>query len=216
MSLDNTSGLVRRVSRQTGQQQLGLTELGNERVELFGADYAQLAKARRIYCATTGAGTAIAPVTAMPTTTATWALFNGEDAGGKSYALLSAFCYSVSGTLGLGMSLLGAVATAAVTGTKPTSYASSAFSSLSGGAAGASKGIFASAVTMVGTPAWAVLAARDQVSAISVGSGLTADVRGMLLIPPQYVGALTVLAPAGTVALFGVGFVWAELELDLE
>lgn len=210
-------GVIKRFQRVStgGVQPLRLTELGNQAVDKVLPDYAQLAKSRRIFCATTGAGTAIAPVTAMPTTAATWALYNGEDAGGKSYALLSAFCYSVSGTLGLGMSLLGTVALAAVTGTKPTAYASSANTSFTGSKA-TSQAIFAQAITMIGTPAWAVLASRDQVSAISVGSGLTADVKGMMVIPPGFVGALTVLAPVGTTALFGVGYVWAEVELDLE
>lgn len=208
-------GIVRRVARTTGLTELGTSEFGNVRVDKYLPDYAQVAKQRRVFAAWTGAGTAIAPVTAPPTTAATWALFNGEDPGGKCYALLSASAFSVSGTLGLGMSLLGTVALAAVTGTKPTTYASSALTSLTGGG-GQTKAIFAQAITMVGTPAWAVLASRDQASAVSVGSGLVADLRGMLIIPPQYVGALTVLAPVGTSALFGVGFVWAEVELDLE
>lgn len=214
MTLSGLLGSVRRVTRMSGVNDISLDEFGNLRVDKYLPDYAQLTKQRRVFCATTGAGTAIAPVTAMPTTAATWALFNGEAATGKSYAVLSAFAYSVSGTLGLGMALLGTVAIAPVTGTKPTAYASSVTTSFTG--SGSTNAIFAQNVTMVGTPAWAVLAARDQVSAVSVGSGLTADVKGMLLIPPQYVGAFTVIAPTGTSALFGVGVVWAEVDLDLE
>lgn len=215
MPLDNTAGVVRRVSRLTGQQQLGLDEFGNVRTDAFLPDYSQLAKARRIFAAWTGAGTAIAPVAAPPTTAATWALYNGESAGGKSYAILQAGCASISGTLGLGMSLLGTVAIAAVTGTVPTTYASSAKSSLAGSSA-TTNAVFAQAVTMVGTPAWVILGSRDQASAVSVGSGITARVEGMFLVPPGYVAGFTVLAPLGTSALFAVSVVWAEIEADIE
>jgi hypothetical protein len=216
MDIAILSGIARRVSRVVGLNEVGMDEFGNLRMDQYLPRYAQLAKQRRIFAANTGAGTAVAPVAAPPTTTATWGLFNGEDPGGKSYALLMVTATSISGTLGLGMSLLGTVAVAAVTGTKPTAYASSHFSSLSGGVGGGSKAVFAAAVTMVGTPAWVTLASRDQASAVSVGSGLVANLEGMLIVPPQFVGAATVLAPLGTTALFSVGFVWAEVELDLE
>jgi hypothetical protein len=212
------SGMVRRAARvgMGGPADLSLSEFGNLRTDKFLPDYATLAKARRIYGATTGTGTAVAPVQAVPTTAAAWGLFNGEDPGGKSYAILFAGCHSISGTLGLGLALLGTVATAPVTGTKPTAYANAQVSSLSGSKS-LSAAVLASAVTLVvPQPAWITLAARDQVSAVSVGSGLVADVKGMLVIPPQYVGGFTVLAPAGTTALFGIDLVWAELELDLE
>ena len=88
-------GIVKRFQRvgTGGATALRLTELGNQAVDKVLPDYAQLAKARRIFCASTGAGTAIAPVTAMPTTAATWALFNGEEPGGKSYSVILAGWY---------------------------------------------------------------------------------------------------------------------------
>lgn len=208
------SGLVARFGRVAGNRELRVNSVGNLGVDRVLPEYAELALARHVFNANTGAGTAIAPVTAMPTTTATWALYNaGEPGSGDVLIPLSAYCWSVSGTLGLGMSLVGTVALAKVVGTRPTAYVSSVNTSFSGGRA--STAIFAQAITMVGTPAWAVLASRDQVSAISVGSGLVADVKGMMLIPPGYVGALTVVAPVGTTALFGCGFVYATVEADL-
>lgn len=209
------SGLVQRISRKTGEQDLNFNEFGHQRVDAYLPDYTQMAKQRRIFGASTGAGTAIAPVTAIPTTAAAWALFNPEEPGGPSYAILQVGCYSVSGTLGLGMSLLGTVAQAPVTGTKPAAYASSVMANLTGSKK-LPAAILAQAVTLVDTAAWVVLASRDQVSAVSVGSGLVADVKGMLIVPPQHVAGFTILAPVGTTALFGVSIVAAELDLDIE
>ena len=211
------SGLIERVSRRGGggPKQLSLNELGILRTDRYLPDYAQLAKARKIWGFTSGTGTAIAPVTAIPTTAAAWSVFNGNEPGEASLAVLLAACWSVSGTLGLGMTLLGSVSLAAVAGTKPTAYASSVVSSLSGSRA-TPRHLLAQGLTLVGTPAWVPLASRDQVSAISVGSGLVADVRGMLLIPPQFTGNFTVLAPTGSTALFGIAAVAADVELDLE
>lgn len=208
-------GFAQRFSKSSGQKPLRLTELGNQAVDNVLPAYAQLGKARRIFGATSGTGTAIAPVTAIPTTTATWVLFNGEDPGGKSYSVILAGATSISGTLGLGMSLLGTVAIAAVTGTKPTAYASGVVASLSGSNY-RSNAVLSSAATLIGTPAWVTLASRDQVSSVSVGSGVVAEVKGLLTIPPQYIGGFTVLAPVGTTALFAISLAWAEVELDLE
>ena len=212
-------GEVRRITRYfsgTNPVRIRITDVGSQAVDLVKPRYAELARARKIYNGTSATGTAQAPVTAIPTTTATWALYNGNKEGSNICLLpLSAYCWSVSGTLGLGMSLLGTVALAEVISTKPTTYASSITTSFSGGA-NATRAVFASAVTMVGTPSWALLGSRDQVSAISVGSGIVAPMEGAMLIPPNYVGGFTVLAPVGTTALFGFGVTYAELELDLE
>jgi hypothetical protein len=50
---------------------------------------------------------------------------------------------------------------------------------------------------------------------VEVGSGLTADLDGMYIIEPGVCLGGVVLAPTGTSALFGMGFIWGELDLDL-
>lgn len=174
-------------------------------------NYMELARARRLYAANTGAGTAIAPVAAIPTTAAAWALYNGHTT--RMVVPIMVTCHSVSGTLGLGMSLL-----AGLSGTKQasalTAYASSVSKPITPGSA-ASGGVFAQGATLAEAPAWITLASRDQVSAVSVGSGLTGFPDGLFVIPPLYALGATVLAPLGTTALFNVGFVWAELDMTL-
>lgn len=182
---------------------------------VFTADqefkYQELARAGRLYGANTGAGTAIAPVTSLPTTTATWALYNGY--ASRKLVVKDIYCYSVSGTLGLGMSLLAGLSST-VQASAASAYASSVKAGINPNQP-TSSAVFAQNVTLAGAPVWSVLASRDQVSSVSVGSGLTAVVDGMLIIPPGFALGATVLAPTGTSALFGVGFTWAELDLDL-
>ena len=211
-------GIVRRLVKAgagNNSMMAGYDDLGQLRVSTSKPEYYELSRARRLFGVSSATGTAIAPVTAVPTTAAAWALFNGEDPGGKAYVVLGAFAWLVSGTAGLGASLLGSVSIAPVAGTKPTAYANSIMSSLSGGPT-SPKAIFAQGLTLVGTPAWVHLAGRDVPAAIEVGASITADAKVMLVIPPQYSGNLTILSPAGTTPLWGAGFIWAEVEADLE
>lgn len=204
--------VVRGITTRLGtgaERSLSADELGALLVSQGGLKYAWLARNSRIFGATFGTGTAIAPATAVPTTAADWDLYNGEPDGGRDLYIIQVAAHSVSGTLGLGMALLGTVSLQRQT-TVPTDYASSIKTSLNGGPFD-SKAIFDQAHTITGgTPAWQTLAARDQVSAISVGSGLVAVVDGFMRVPPGHIAGFSVLAPVGTTALFGVSVIWAE------
>lgn len=205
-------GTVRGIAARLGlgsDRNISLDELGGLIMAQGGPPYAWLARNNRIFGATFGTGTAIAPVSAVPTTAAAWDVYNGEPDGGRDLYILLVSAHSVSGTLGLGMSLLGCVSLVRQT-TVPTDYASSIKTSMCGGPFD-SKAIFDQDQTITGgTPAWINLAARDQVSAVSVGSGVNARVDGFMKVPPGHIAGFTVLAPAGTAALFGVSVVWAE------
>ena len=173
--------------------------------------YMEFARARRLYGANTGAGTAKAPVTAVPTTTATWVIYNPTTSN-RVLVPLQAYCWAVSGTLGLGMAMLFAVPPSIVA-TAPTAFASSVSNPLMPNSQ-ATSAIFGNAVT-IAAPVWNVHATRSQVAAVEVGSGLTADLDGMYIIEPGFCLGGVVLAPTGTAALFGMGFIWGELDLNL-
>ena len=206
-------GTVRQIGARIGvgtERTVNLDEQGALLVSQLGLKYGALARNNRIFGATFGTGTAIAPVQAVPTTAAAWSVYNGEPDGGRDLYIIQAAAHSVSGTLGLGLALLGCVSLARQT-TVPTDYASSIKSSLCGGAFD-SKALFDQDHTITGgTPAWMTLAARSQVSAVEVGSGLVAPVDGFMKVPPGHIAGFTVLAPVGTTALFGVSAIWAEL-----
>ncbi len=169
-----------------------------------------LALHKKIYAANTGAGTALAPVATMPTTAAAWGLYNGYQ-DNTHLVILRMTCHSVSGTLGLGMALLGCHAARQTTAS--ATYTNSIKQNISGNGK-VSAAIFAGGVTLDEAPVWITLASGDQVSAISVGSGYSVDVEGLFVIPPGHLCGLTVLAPVGSTALFNAGFVWAEVKLE--
>lgn len=192
-----------------GDHRLGVSPLGGLYTNPAGLELAALSHDKRMYGATSATGTAIAPDTAVPTTAAQWFLFNDEPDGGKDLYINTIFSWIVSGTAGLGVGLLACV-TLKRQAAGPADYASSIKTSLNGGPFN-SKAIFDQATTITGgTPAWILVAARDQVAAVSVGAGLVADVKGMFKVPPGHGLGINVLSPVGTTALYGTGVTWAE------
>lgn len=221
------SGIVRRLfgsGRKTPEtpQPLGMDFAGGLQASQLLPPKALRAASGRRYNAVVGNGaTFIAPVTAYPTTTATFLLFNGEAAGGRSYFIDTAYAFLASGTNGAGGALLGAVTigsqAAANSGANPAAYSSTVVTSLSG-KTGGTKAVLANAWTIVGgTPAWQVLAGSAAPAAATIGANvLLANVDGGIVVPPGFGLALTVLSGTGTTALYGVGVTWDELEADLE
>ena len=196
--------------------EVSLSREGGLHIAQVSLRKSELARRGRMFGATSATGTAIAPVAAVPTTAAAWALYNAEPDGGRWYHIDTAFCWGVSGTLGLGMALLVTVPMvkqAAVV----ADYTASILGSLSGGVAqdgapAASRARFTQALTLTGPQSpWITVGARSQVAAVEVGSGIVAELDGKFVIPPGFFFGMTVLAPGGTNALFGVGCTWAEL-----
>ena len=192
-------------------EQFNLTREGALLVAQYASPYEYYTRLGRRFGVSSATATAVAPVTAIPTTAAAWVLYNpnGND---RDLIIDAIFCWSVSGTLGLGMSLICAVTLGDQT-TPPTDVSNSIKTALDGGVFN-SKAIFGTGHTITGgTPAWATVAARDQVSAVSVGSGLRTggDFPGTRVIKPGRELAASVLAPVGTTALFGVGMEWHEV-----
>lgn len=213
----NVQGQVRANMTQAALSQYTVAQQ-NEYSEMLVANglpnFTALVQQGKIYTAGTGAGTAIAPVASWPTTAGTWELYNGNtQSSGVCLVLIEAACWSVSGTLGLGMSLLLGTRSLVAT-TIPTAYASSVGPTNVDGKTTGSNAIFAQGTTLGGTPVWRAVASRDQVSAVSVGSGLVARIDGLAIARPGFGHALTVLAPTGTSALFGVNYTWAEIALN--
>ena len=205
--------LRRQLSRVTGDVvQAGGDSLGNLHVAQGNAEYAALAANGKIYIANSLASTAFAPAAAPPTTSPAWVLWNGDSQ--RSLVMLSCGCISISGTLGLGLSMVGGVTTQAQLDATMAAYAGAVVRNANGGAADANVRLVSNP-TILGTPAYDILATRDQVSAASVGSGLQADLKGAFIVPPGYAFALEIVAPVGTTALFAVSFRFASLNLEL-
>lgn len=158
----------------------------------------------------------IAPVAAIPTTTATLALWNGEDSGGKAIAIEQLGFFLGSGTPAAGATLFACVSPKKIA-TAPTSMASGYGLQNASGSTKASKALFATAVTIPGSPAWFQVCSTQQLAAANVGQGdnvVTFD--GKLIVPPGYAAGFAILSGVGTSPLYGISTVHSEIDADLE
>ena len=193
-------------------EQFNLTWEGALLVAQYASPYEYYTRLGRRFCASGGTHAGIAPVTAVPTTAAAWVLYNPN--GNDRVLVIDAISvWSVSGTMGLGMALLCAVTLGDQT-TPPTDVALSIKSALDGGPFDSKAIIGVNHTITGGTPAWCVVAARDQAASISVGSGQRTgdDFPGTRVVRPGREIAATVLGPAGSTPLFAVAFEYHEVD----
>lgn len=210
----NFSGVVRRITRLTGEQSLGLDEYGGLLVSQLLPKYAKLAASGKLFAVDTHAGTAKAPVVAAPTTSPEWALYNASDR--ETLVVLQLACTLKSGTAGLGLALMGAVALGPQT-VLSADYTGAIKTALDGSQKKPDAYITNNPTLIGGTPAWSVLDATkvNTVATDSVGDGLIAKVDGFLIAPPGGgMVAWEVVGEVGTTALFSVSAIFAMLDLD--
>ena len=174
--------------------------------------FSMLTQAGFNYSISTAAGTAKAPVAVVPTTTASFALYNGNAVLGGGYYihLLKVSCFAVSGTGAVGGSVLVGLSPtvqaaavsgyAGVVGPKSLSSSPSVRTSLA---------VVGGAITLAGAPVWTQI---GQIPAASgtVGSGATLDVEGLVIIPPGFACGFDVMSSAGTTPLYGWSFIYSE------
>lgn len=160
----------------------------------------------------------IAPVAAIPTTTATLALYNGEQAGGKVYVLERIGFWLGSGTAAAGATLFATVSNQPIA-TAPTSNATGYGSQSASGSSPTSKALWATAVTIPNAPtaAWVQVTSIFQLAAANVGQGdQVQDFEGALVVPPRCALGFGILSAAGTTPLYGISATWVEIDSDLE
>lgn len=158
----------------------------------------------------------IAPVTAIPTTTATLALYNGEADGGRSYFVDHIMFWLGSGTptaggilmVGLSQAKI-AAAVAMATGYGKASLSAGGLSSLA---------TFGTAVTLTGTPSWVGMQGSMQLAAANVGQSAQSNpsMWGGICIKPGFALGFAILSGTGTSPLYGISCTWTELDADTE
>lgn len=193
------------------------TPLGSLAVGQAESPYLERSRAgRRFYGGTQIIANGIAPVAAIPTTTATLALYNGDTGGsGLSLDLDWLNIFLGSGTAAAGMTLFGSVfkPSAGAPSVNATGYGSASCS----GSARGTKALWGAAVTAPVGSVWTALASTFQAAAANVGQGDNfVDIGGRIVVPPGYAFGLGILSGAGTTPLYGVGAQWGETETTLE
>lgn len=216
------SFLVRRFTKQgngadNAIRATGLESLAVAQVE---ADNVEVARAgRRFAGGNQIIANGIAPVSAIPTTTATVALYNAEADGGKAYCVDRINFWLGSGTAAAGATLMVAISPSKIA-TVPTTNATGYASASCSGSANQTKSRWATAVTFPSSPiapAWVAVISTFQLAAANVGQGDGfSEQKGALIIPAGYALGFAILSGAGTTPLYGISAQWTEIELDLE
>lgn len=209
--------------KAAGQQAIRATGTGSLPFDAVLPLCAEMSRAgRRFMLGNIAAITGIAPVTALPTTAATWGLWNASTT--KACFFEEVGVYGTSGTSAAGAQLLACIykAPAAVVGA--ATYTGTAITSCSGGGL-VSQLLIAEGVTVTGTlnsasPNWYPLAQSYSTLAAAFPAGTQAcehrNLQGRLVLPPQSGLGLTVLAGTGSSSLFAPFAMWVEVESDLE
>ncbi len=186
---------------------------GDLNISLFLPKYAQLVAAGKVFAGSTAGGTAVVPIAAWPTTTASWSLYNANSSNIYLVVLQAAVAME-SGTAGLGAALIGTVAIGDQTA-EVANYSGSTVSCLDGSAK-TPNAFLANATTLVGTQSsWFVLEQVNMPAAVQVGAGVVCYVDGLMIVPPHGCAGFDVLAPLGTSAKWDFTIVFAEVEIDL-
>ena len=207
-------GMVRRIGmRLSGETHVGLDEFGNVSMSLALPEYARLCAAGKLFAIDMHAGTAKAPVVAMPVASPEWGLYNASS--NELMVVIQAACTIKSGTQGLGIALVGAAAIGEQT-LVSADYASTIKTCLDG--TNKKPDVYLqNNPTLVGaTPSWHVYAndPGNLIASVNIGSGLVAKIDGVLSARPSGMVAFEVVGPTGTTALFTVSFVVALLDMD--
>lgn len=215
-------GAARRFARQAlGNSPIALRMTGLESLAVAQVEPAlfELSRSgRRFVGGTQIIANGIAPVAAIPTVTATLALFNGESAGGKTLAIEQLGFFLGSGIPAAGATLLATISPRPIA-TAPTGM-TTGYGVASASGSGISKAVWAAAVTLPSSPiapAWFQVVSTQQLAVANVGQGdAIAMIGGALLVPPGYALGLAILSGAGTTPLYGVSSVHSEIECELE
>ena len=208
-------GFIRRTLAYLGggSEGLSLDEYGAALVSQLLPKYTKLAAGGMLYIVDTHAGTAKAPVVAPPTTSPEWAIYNYSNE--ETLIVLKAALTLKSGTAGLGLALMGAVAVGnqtAVTG----DYASTIKTCLDGSDKKPACWV-TNNPTLINTPAWFPFAGTqvNSVATDSVGDSLIGDPEGALQAKPNGgMVAFEALGETGATALFTFAALIAMVRLN--
>ena len=172
--------------------------------------YAELARARVLYGANNGSAVGLANVAAIPTTTASYALYNGSTSKHAVVLKISVMVTTITAPTEFGL-IAGLSPTAQAAA--ETKYANSLALAITPGSA-APESYLTDAVTLAGTPLWMTLGGHTATTPL-LGGQITAYVDGMFIVPPKFALGIDVVGSGGSTPLFDVDILWAELEMEL-
>lgn len=199
---------ARNPARGTNQGSLAVAQVEGPNAEMARAG-------RRFMGGSNILANAIAPKQAMPTTSPTVVLFNTDRS--KVIQLDQVGFWLASGTAPVGATLIGALSPLPIASPVAAMATGYATQNCNPASSNASKALFGTSVTLPGAPVWQPLGSNMQSAGTTIGLGDgPIQLGGGILIPPGFGLGLDVLSGAGTSALYMLGLIWNELDLDLE
>jgi len=209
-----SSGVVRAITRLgAGSHEPSLGFYGENLVSQLLPKYAHLSAYGKLFAFDMSAGTAKAPVVAMPTTSPEWGLYNSSNTDHLIPILVSVSLQG--GTAGLGLSVV--MATALGPQTVVSADYSGTVKSALDGSNDAPEAFLTNNPTLIGgTPAWVSMAATkvNSIAVNGVGEGLVARPDGMFTAQPNRgMVAVEVVGETGTAALFDIMIIAAQVKL---
>jgi hypothetical protein len=221
----NIVGMVDRFMRSQNNTATQVRQTDNLSLAVAQTEppYKEVARAGRHMVGAISTLTGRAPVQSIPTTTATVYLYNNDPVLSYVVDFLNVTC--VSGTPAAGLAVLGLLTKP--TGTPPTAGANYGIANCNPASSRQSKAIVAESYTIPAVdttgrnswPAWMALTSQQQApGAAYVGGGdaSAAFLEGRIVIPPGWGLATAFLSGSGTSPLYGLTFMWTELEIDNE
>jgi len=191
-----------------------VTKRSSLAVESIEADGYDMSRAGKRFCFSGGVvANAQVPVVERPTTTAKYALYNGNGDGGAVYVIDLVAAVMASGTAGLGAGLLIGV-TSTVQAEAVSNGTGVVLGNPSGNTVATTNAKFGNAITLAAAPSWICVGSLDQAASVSIGSGIVAGpdvLRGMFIVRPRCCLGIVVLAPTGTTAKFTCDVMWHEV-----
>lgn len=151
-----------------------------------------------------------APLAAVPSTTAALTLYNGEQAGGKSYLIESAFAWcdtSIAATSVI--SIFGMVNSTAQSNAQTGAIAKR---SLNGKPNYAGKGTVTAGATVTNEGWFPIASSAPSSGTTTVGLSVWAPMEGLIIVAPGCAFSIHCLAEAAAGDFFG-GFIWHEVQL---
>ena len=192
------------------QHDIATTAYRSQFVSQVEPKYAELARARVLYGANNGSAVGLANVAAIPTTTASYALYNGSAT--KHAVVLKIAIMATTITAPEDFALIAGLSPTAQASAE-TKYASSLALAITPGSS-APESYLTDAVTLAGTPLWITLGSNSSSTPL-LGAAVTAWVDGLFIVPPSFALGIDIVGSSGSTPLFDVDILWAELQLDL-
>lgn len=181
-------------------------------VDQTSPQWMELARAGVLYGANNGTAVALDNVVAIPTTTASYGLYNNN--ASKHLVVLRIAVMTTTVDSEVVFSLIAGLPDTAQA-TAETKYSGSLALPINTGQPDPG-GFLTDAVTLASTPLWQTLACY-QGNAILLGGAAIAWVNGMYVVPPEFCLGIDIMASdhSGNTQLYDVDILWAELDMSL-